>query len=220
MATDMEALARHTSTMRRMLPRTAASPCPASHRTPASDRQASALITCNTSAVAVCCSSASRCSVMQPRVLHRDHRLGGEVLQQRDLLVGEWPHLLAVDALMQPSKALVLAQRHRQSMSAHPCSSTSAAHGSPYRFRFDRSADRQYGRTRSPSHEPPVARLVGTITACRTNRRMLSGNHESPAARRNSSVISIKAPERGAAQTCAPFPGSPRTPAPDCPARR
>ena len=40
-----------------------------------------ALITCNTSAVAVCCSSASRCSVMQPRVLHRDHRLGGEVLQ-------------------------------------------------------------------------------------------------------------------------------------------
>ena len=35
--------------------------------------------------------------VQQPRVLHRDHRLGGEVLQQRDLLVGERPHFLAVD---------------------------------------------------------------------------------------------------------------------------
>ena len=27
----------------------------------------------------------------QPRVLHRDHRLRGEVLQQRDLPVGERP---------------------------------------------------------------------------------------------------------------------------------
>ncbi len=36
------------------------------------------LMTCSTSAVAVCCSSASRVSVMQPRVLHRDDRLGGE----------------------------------------------------------------------------------------------------------------------------------------------
>ena len=56
-----------------------------------------ALMTCNTSAVAVCCSSASRCLGDQPRVLHRDHRLGGEILQQRDLLVGEWPDLLAID---------------------------------------------------------------------------------------------------------------------------
>ena len=31
----------------------------------------------------------------QPRVLHRDDRLRGEVLQQRDLLVGEGPDLLA-----------------------------------------------------------------------------------------------------------------------------
>ena len=30
----------------------------------------------------------------QPRVLHRDDRLRGEVLQQGDLLVGEWPNLL------------------------------------------------------------------------------------------------------------------------------
>ena len=31
----------------------------------------------------------------QPRILHRDHRLRGEILQQRDLLVGERPDLLA-----------------------------------------------------------------------------------------------------------------------------
>src|SRR6516164_4138634 len=32
--------------------------------------------------------------VDQPGVFHRDHRLGREVLQQRDLLVREWPHFL------------------------------------------------------------------------------------------------------------------------------
>ena len=53
-------------------------------------------MTCNTSAVAVCCSNASRVSVDQPRVLHRDDRLRREILQQRDLLVGERPHFLAV----------------------------------------------------------------------------------------------------------------------------
>ncbi len=54
-------------------------------------------MTRNTSAVAVCCSNASRVSVNEPRVLHRDDRLRGEVLQQCDLLVGERPHFLAVD---------------------------------------------------------------------------------------------------------------------------
>jgi hypothetical protein len=29
----------------------------------------------------------------QPRVLHRDHRLGGEILEERNLLVGERPDL-------------------------------------------------------------------------------------------------------------------------------
>ena len=53
-------------------------------------------MTCNTSAVAVCCSSASRCSVMQPRILHRDHRLGGEVFKQRDFLVGKRTDLAPV----------------------------------------------------------------------------------------------------------------------------
>src|SRR5262249_48204393 len=34
--------------------------------------------------------------VEQPRILHRDDRLRREVLQQRDLLVGERPYVLAV----------------------------------------------------------------------------------------------------------------------------
>ena len=34
----------------------------------------------------------------QPRILHRDHRLRREILEQRDLLVRERPHLLAEDA--------------------------------------------------------------------------------------------------------------------------
>src|SRR3981081_1177547 len=34
----------------------------------------------------------------QPCILHRDDRLRREVLQQRDLLVGERSHFLAIDA--------------------------------------------------------------------------------------------------------------------------
>ena len=65
-----------------------------------------ALMTCNTSAVAVCCSSASRCSVISrarsrsaapapraarsaARVLDRDHRLIGKGADKFDLPVGE-----------------------------------------------------------------------------------------------------------------------------------
>ena len=54
-------------------------------------------MTCNTSAVAVCCSKASRVSVNQPRILHCDHRLRREVLQQCNLLVGEGPYFAAGD---------------------------------------------------------------------------------------------------------------------------
>ena len=35
--------------------------------------------------------------VEQASVLYGDHRLRSEVLDQRDLLVGKWPHFLAVD---------------------------------------------------------------------------------------------------------------------------
>ena len=66
-------------------------------------------MTCNTSAVAVCCSSASRVSVRS----HRDDRLRREVLQQRDLLIGKRPHLLTIDA-DRTEERVILAQRHDQ----------------------------------------------------------------------------------------------------------
>ena len=58
------------------------------------------LMTFSTSAVAVCCSLGKIDSaqlIEQPRILDGDDGLGGEVLHQFDLLVGEWPYLLAVD---------------------------------------------------------------------------------------------------------------------------
>ena len=33
----------------------------------------------------------------QPSILHRDHRLGGKVFQQRDVLVGEAADFLAIE---------------------------------------------------------------------------------------------------------------------------
>ena len=47
----------------------------------------------------------------QARVLHCNDRLRGEVLQQRDLLVGEGADFLAVDYNC-PEQRIVLAQRH------------------------------------------------------------------------------------------------------------
>ena len=55
-------------------------------------------MTLSTSAVAVCCCEKFAQLIEQPRVLDGDDGLGGEVLDQLDLLVGEWPHLLTVDA--------------------------------------------------------------------------------------------------------------------------
>ena len=47
----------------------------------------------------------------QPRVLDGDDRLGGEILHQRDLLVGERQHDLAIDA-EHADKVVFLEQRH------------------------------------------------------------------------------------------------------------
>ena len=51
--------------------------------------------------------------IQQPRVLHRDHRLGGEVLQQCYLFLRERADFSA-PSLMNPRSAAVLAQRHQQ----------------------------------------------------------------------------------------------------------
>jgi hypothetical protein len=49
----------------------------------------------------------------QPRILHRDDRLSGEVLQQRDLLIVERPHFLAVNVNC-PEHVAISRQRHVQ----------------------------------------------------------------------------------------------------------
>jgi hypothetical protein len=59
--------------------------------------------------------------VEQPRVLDRDDRLRREVLQQRDLLVGERPDFLA-----KSPKSVVVAQRDPERVRARPRSTTSA----------------------------------------------------------------------------------------------
>ena len=54
-------------------------------------------MTLSTSAVAVCCSSDCAQFVEQPRVLDGDDGLGGKVLNQLDLLIGEGPDLLPIN---------------------------------------------------------------------------------------------------------------------------
>ena len=52
-------------------------------------------MTLSTSAVAVCCCSRFAQLIQQPRILDGDDGLGGEILHQGDLFVGEWTNLLA-----------------------------------------------------------------------------------------------------------------------------
>src|ERR1700719_2547537 len=53
-------------------------------------------MTCNTSAVAVCCSKASRVSVNSRAFSIAMTACSAKFCKQRDLLVGERPHLLAI----------------------------------------------------------------------------------------------------------------------------
>jgi hypothetical protein len=55
----------------------------------------------------------------EPRVLHRDHCLRRKILQQRDLLVGERPHLLPVNHEV-TEKRVICAQRDREQRAAAP----------------------------------------------------------------------------------------------------
>jgi len=49
--------------------------------------------------------------VEEPRVLDRDHSLRGEIPHQFDLLIGEGPHLLAID-YNRPDQLVILEHRH------------------------------------------------------------------------------------------------------------
>ena len=63
--------------------------------------------------------------VEQARILDGDNGLRGEVLHQLDLLVGEWPHLLAVDD-DRADQLVVLEHRHAQQCRDQPPSSTAS----------------------------------------------------------------------------------------------
>ena len=94
-------------------------------------------MTSSTSDVAVCCSSDSEIArarlqlVEQPRVLDRDHRLVGEVRDQLDLLVGEWPNLLAIDHDNSNQFILLAASVQRASVRTPPSSTASLSRWIP-----------------------------------------------------------------------------------------
>ncbi len=69
-------------------------------------------MTCNTSAVAVCCSNASRVSVISRAFSIAITACAAKFCKQRDLLVRERPHFLAVDSDYTQER-VVLVQRHR-----------------------------------------------------------------------------------------------------------
>ena len=70
----------------------------------------------------------------EPRVLHRDDRLRREILQQRDLLVGERPHFLAKGG-NRSEYSPVLEQRHGDHRVRAPKFDQSAAHRTDARLR-------------------------------------------------------------------------------------
>ena len=70
--------------------------------------------------------------VEQPRVLDGDDGLGGEILHQFDLLVGERPHLLPVDGEC-ADRLTVLDQRRGQDGATPPTSTPVLVIGSPSR---------------------------------------------------------------------------------------
>ena len=87
-------------------------------------------MTLSTSAVAVCCCSGFAQLVEQPRVLDGDHGLGGEILDQLDLLVGEREHLLPVDA-DDADQLVVLEHRHETIVRKPPRSVPATTKGHP-----------------------------------------------------------------------------------------
>ena len=102
--------------------------------------------------VAVCCSSdfgeivgALAQFVEQPRVLDGDDGLGGEVLHQLDLLVGERAHLLAVDG-DGADQLVVLEHRHARAASGRRRVQRRRPRRDRDRGRPDRRESRRCGR--------------------------------------------------------------------------
>ena len=110
-------------------------------------------------------SSSWRCAyfIEQPRVLHRDHRLGGEVFQQSDLLLGERSHLTA-SRHDKPKQGTVLTQRHAQHGADAVQFNDACAQDRPI-IEFIPDI-RDMDKSASPSNSVAVRRRLGTpVTA-------------------------------------------------------
>ena len=105
----------------------------------------------------------------QPRVLHRDDRLRREVLQQRDLLVGERPHFLAIDRDGAEQRVVLAQRRPARAVRAPPSSTSARRSGSPARYGSS-SPYRRCGRTaRRASAGPSAAAGAGRSGLARRN---------------------------------------------------
>ena len=166
------------------------------------------LMTPNTSAVAVCCSECLARLGDQPRVLHRDYRLRGEVLQQRDLFVGERPHLLPVDAIMPSSLSSCRRGTHSNVPADRRVSSALRAKGNSC---CDRSSDMGEGlRPRSTAASPDWRT---PDTAC---RRMFGEAVRQSVRRGRAEILAVIKLQSCPARRrigCAPSPALRRTPA-------
>ena len=153
----------------------------------------------------------------QPRILHRDDRLRREILQQRDLLVGERPDLLAIDGDVRraarrpcaaaPADGADIRRARRSAASRIAVGSSRGAVGdlderSPRRSLVDRTARTGAERPAAAIRRNPA----GTPRIATASKRLAVDR-------------STRLPIRGPAQARAPFPASRRTPARDRRAR-
>ena len=155
----------------------------------------------------------------QPRVLHRDDRLRGEVLQQRDLLVGERANFLAVDDDHARAARRPCAAATTRRVRTPPSSTQRAPIGS--RSIARRRVRSAMWTTRSPRDAAGRARSPDQARsglAAATQRKRPARRATATSAK----VLAVKAyamrrrPPRTAAS---PFPASRRTPARDRRAR-
>ena len=188
--------------MRRALSQIARTPARVGHR--AADHV-------STSALAVCCSSASLRLVEQPRVLDRDHRLVGKGLQQRDVLV--------VKACAAIRATPMHRRRHRgprQHRHDERCGGRPPRHAAPPRSgtsgaRWSRRA-RATARRRCPALTcsgrgvPPASPARAALSA--------GGDADGgPPAMQHAVVSTSITPTRSASNSCAALLEDPRTPA-------
>ena len=160
--------------------------------------------------------------VEQPRVLDGDDGLRGEVLDQLDLLVGEWPHLLAVDG-DRADQLVILEHRHsKQCASAGEFSWLDDGCGLPHRG----TASALISATCaiclvSQRHGPGRCPRCGSNHASLTPLRHMQVAHRGARQLRTSpSSYKLQDSESWPRRSASRSPASPRTPASSSPGER